>query len=109
MAQQSQVGSHKTTIYTNEHNETLVIYHNTAVVTFSNQHIILKTGGYLTSTTKTRMNQASRQFNLGYQVYQKDFEWFVKFGQFTYSFKNGVCILDRAKRDNDYAQLDSIV
>ena len=23
------------------------------------------------------MNQASRQFNLGYNVYQKDFEWYV--------------------------------
>lgn len=107
MGQQQKIGSHKTCIFTDENNLTHVVYHSTQVVSFNSQYVILRTGGYLTSTTKSRMNQASNQFNLGFQVYQKNFEWFVKYGAFTYNFKNGICILDRAKKDN-YAQLDSI-
>jgi hypothetical protein len=55
-----------------------VTYHGTDVVTvFPNGKIVLNTNGYQTATTKTRMNQASNQFGLGFQVWQKDFEWFV--------------------------------
>lgn len=107
MAQQNKLGSHKTSIFTDENGLTHVVYHNTKVVSFTSQYIILKTGGYETVTTKTRMNQASNQFGLGFRIYQRDFKWYVKFGVFTYNFKNGVCILDRAKNDT-YAQLDSI-
>ena len=57
--------------------ETFVRYHNTDVVQFDSQYITLNTGGWETATTKLRMNQASNQFNLGFSVYQKDFQWFV--------------------------------
>jgi len=76
MAQQNRIGTHKTKIY-REGEYTKVKYHNTDVVSFNDKEIILKTGGYKTNTTKTRMNQTSRQFNLGFNVYQKDFEWYV--------------------------------
>ena len=58
---------------------TKVKYHYTDVVKFNFQEIILNSGGWHTLTTKTRMNQASNQFDLGYCVSQKDFEWFVDF------------------------------
>ena len=57
--------------------ETFVRYHNTDVVQFDSLYITLNTGGWKTATTKLRMNQASNQFNLGFSVYQKDFQWFV--------------------------------
>ena len=56
---------------------TYVWYHNTDVVQFDSLYITLNTGGWKTATTKLRMNQASNQFNLGFSVYQKDFQWFV--------------------------------
>ena len=56
---------------------TEVYYHSTPVVAFDETAVLLRTGGWFTTTTKVRMNQASSQFNLGYHVYQKDFDWFV--------------------------------
>ncbi len=59
-------------------NWTAVRYHSTDVVRWSDKgKIILNHGGYMTYTTKARMNQASNQFKLGFDVFQKDFEWFV--------------------------------
>ena len=31
-----------------------------------------------TATTKRRMNQVSEYYNLGFRVYQKDFNWYVE-------------------------------
>ncbi len=107
MAQNKKIGSHKTDLFSDKNGLMHVKYHKTNVVSFNDQYIILNNDGFLTKTTKLRMNQASNQFNLGFSVYQNDFQWYVKFGQFTYNFKNNVCILDRSKL-NDYAQLDSI-
>ena len=50
--------------------------------------IVLNTGGYFTATTKTRMNQASRQFNLGFLVFQEDFKWYVDVDGHTLEFNN---------------------
>ena len=66
-----------------------VTYHNTPVVTvYPNGRIVLNTNGYFTVTTKTRMNQASRQFNLGFHVYQENFDWFVDVDGHTLEFNN---------------------
>ena len=78
MAQTKQIGSHKTNVFT-EDGSVKVVYHNTVVVKFGSGRIILDTGGYFTHTTKARMNQAACQFDLGYRVYQKDFNWFVEY------------------------------
>lgn len=79
MAQQSEVRGRSTAIFTDENGMTNIIYHRTAVVSFDAEKIILNTGGYRTATTKTRMNQAANQFRLGFQVFQKDFDWYVIF------------------------------
>ncbi len=70
------IGTHKTTVSTSD-GVTRVTYHTTNVVTFDTDKITLRTGGWPTKTTKLRMNQASEQFDLGYRVYQKDFDWYV--------------------------------
>ena len=83
MSQTQTLGTHKTTI-TKElgigsEDYMVVRYWNTDIVKFNNERIILNTGGWSTVTTKLRMNQASNQFGLGYNVYQKDFNWFVEY------------------------------
>jgi len=94
MSQQYKIGTHKTNIFEDE-NFTYVIYHSTAVVKYDFDKIILNTGGWRTSTTKTRMNQSSNQFNLGFQVYQKDFDWFVDYCGKTYNFDEDELIIKR--------------
>ena len=60
------------------HNPLKVRYHATTVVEqLPDGQIRLNSGGHRTYTTKTRMNQAARQFVLGFTVWQKNFEWFV--------------------------------
>jgi hypothetical protein len=61
MAQQHNVGSHATTVRRDKAGVLSVVYHQTEVVRADANTITLDTGGYFTSTTKTRMNQAARQ------------------------------------------------
>lgn len=58
-------------------NETRFYYHDTAVVVKRPEDIVLSSGGWRTNTTKTAINQAANEFSLGFQVHQKDFDWFV--------------------------------
>jgi hypothetical protein len=89
------IGNHKTTI-TTAGGKTKVIYHQTAVVTFNDNQIILNTGGWFTATTKTRMNQTSEQFDLGFKVYQRDHAWFVDYRGETIPFQCDKVVLARA-------------
>ena len=41
------------------------------------------------------MNQASNQFNLGYQVFQKDFDWYVEWEGKTLDFFEDTIILEK--------------
>lgn len=57
---------------------TRYIYHQTAVVTKRvDGTIVLNSGGWKTATTRTAMNQASNQDQLGFRVFQRAHEWFV--------------------------------
>jgi hypothetical protein len=56
---------------------THVTYHSTVIVEWDNSTVTLRTGGWDTVTTRRKMNQASRQFGLGFQVYAKDFASYV--------------------------------
>lgn len=86
MSQQHTIGTHKTSVFTDNDDFTKVVYWSTPVVSFNSEKIILNTGGWQTSSTKTRMNQTSNQFQLGFTVFQKDFEWFVEYNGETYPF-----------------------
>ena len=74
------IGTHKTSIFKNN-NILIVRYWNTDIVKVTSTSIILDNGGYYTATTKRRMNQASLQFGLGFNVFQKDYQWFVQTSQ----------------------------
>ena len=58
----------------NEKNE-VIRFHDTDILTFERGFVILNSGGFLTKTTKDRLNKYLPQ---GVYVYQKDFKWFVK-------------------------------
>lgn len=94
MAQQQKVGTHATKVFT-ENGVTFVKYWNTRVVSFTESTISLNNGGFLTNTTKTRMNQASNEFDLGYRVYQKNFDWFVEHNGKTHEFIGNSKTLNR--------------
>jgi hypothetical protein len=75
----SQLPTYKTKVNTNAAGQTEVVYHQTAVVTFEAEQIVLNTGGLWTRSTKTRMNQVSEYYSLGFRVFQKAGDWFVDY------------------------------
>lgn len=96
MARMDKVGTHKTTVRVTGP-VTTVRYHQTDVVAFDADRIILCTGGWKTPTTKLRMNQASREYSLGYGVYQKKGSWCVAYRGNEIPFVGRELILHRNK------------
>lgn len=90
MADTHRIGKHATKV-TKDGKTSTVRYHWTDVVTvdWEAKTVTLNHGGYTTATTKLRMNQASSEWGLGYQVYQKDFEWYVNVGGKTHNYYDG--------------------
>jgi hypothetical protein len=76
MSQTTRLGK-TATVVRQEGRVTVVRYHDTDVVKFTDAHITLNSGGWRTATTKLRMNQAASQYGLGFSVSQKDGVWFV--------------------------------
>ena len=93
------IGTHKTSIFTEPNlaglDTTKVIFHNTAVVQYNSQTILLNTLGWETPTTKKRMNQTSEQFNLGFRVFQKNWDWFVEFNGIVKKFDGDTITIHR--------------
>jgi len=102
------LGNHKTTSATitdtNSNRILIVTYHNTAVVKLINdRYAVLNSGGYRTNTTKRRMNQASLQYALGFEVYQVNFVWYVSIGNEVCEYYDGIVI--DTKKDKISAEL----
>ena len=107
MPQQNKIGTGHTTVKTDKAGITTVTFWNTDIVYFSKEVIMLNSGGYRTATTKTRMNQASNQFNLGYTVAQENYKWYVYFMDRKFVFEDGM-ILNRnpkGKQSNTEAKI----
>ena len=94
MSQTQRLGSHCTN-WECKDGITRVTYHNTDVVTFTDGLIILNTGGWFTVTTKARMNQTSKQFDLGYRVFQHEWLWFVDYKGTILPFSRSKCEITR--------------
>ena len=91
MSNMHKIGKTATTIRI-ENGYTYVKYHNTDVVKFNERKIILNSGGWLTKTTKNRMNQISNVYDFGYYVYQKNYKWFIDFKGETLEFIDGITL-----------------
>ena len=86
------IGKHRTSII-NDNNQLLVAYHSTIVVKVVNhRYVVLKSGGWLTPTTKRRMNQASNEYRLNFRVFQKGWVWFVETPKSTIEYYEGMII-----------------
>ena len=86
------IGSHKTCVV-NDNNQLLVAYHSTIVVkVIDNKYTVLNSGGWLTNTTKRRMNEASDAFRLNYRVFQKGWAWFVETPEGIVDYYEGMII-----------------
>lgn len=90
MTQQFKIGRVATTIASDGEGSTEVVYHSTRVVIFNAELVVLNSGGWYSATTKTRMNQVSNTFHLGYQVFQKRHQWYVEFQGKTYPYSDGM-------------------
>lgn len=77
MSRYNEIGRTATTVASNGDGSTAVTYHKTKVVVWNDQFITLNSGGYLTNTTKLRMNQAAVVHNLGYSIAQTKGKWNV--------------------------------
>jgi len=87
------IGTHRTTIHTNSDNQLIVCYHSTEVVkVINNEYVVLNSDGWLTSTTKRRMNQASEQYRLNFLVFQKSHVWYVKTPKGVAEYYDGIVI-----------------
>lgn len=64
-------------------------FHETDIITEENGELTLDNGGYLTKTTKDRMNKYLGE--LGYCITQKNYEWFIAGTGFgLVKFHNGI-------------------
>lgn len=72
-----------TNLHSNEDGSIALKYHNTDVVTFAPGFVELNSGGWLTPTTKERMNRGLAMAGLGFSnVYQDKKIWYVKDAEF---------------------------
>ena len=99
MARYNTVGKVATSI-SHRDGFTCVTYHNTDVVKFNENQIILDTGGWRSATTKVRMIQTSNQFGLGFGVFQKQYDWFVTYKGKCIPFEGQKLILNRKEEEN---------
>lgn len=91
----NRVSSYATTIAHNKYSGMKELtYHTSVIVAWDNSRIVLDSNGWMTVTTKRKMNQCSYQFNLGYTVYQEDFTWYVSWKGEILPFKDGM-VLER--------------
>ncbi len=81
-----QIGGWKTNVYTDDNGYKCVKYHDTDVVKFNADYIILNHNRWVTDTTKKRMNQASNEYDLGFRVSQRKGQWYVDYNGFTHEW-----------------------
>jgi hypothetical protein len=89
MGQLSRVSKNNTKI-TKCGDWTVITLHSTDVVKFDKDEIVLNNGGYITATTVARMQQASRQYGLGFSVGRKQGVMSVRFNGEEIEFLKGL-------------------
>lgn len=77
MPAMNKLSNYATTIGQND-GQMVVTYHRTPIVSFDRDTVTLRTGGWDTVTTRRKLQQASNQFGLGYTVYRRHGDSFVR-------------------------------
>ncbi len=68
--------------------------HLIATVDHNTQAVKLSSCGYQTRTTKSRLNAILDEVIYGCRVFQKQFDWFVKYNDEVASFWDGMILVD---------------
>ena len=76
MPNMMKIGRHATTIDEN-HGTVKVQYHDTIVFEKTGDEVTVRTGGWVTNTTRTRINQAFNVYGVEAHAYIKDGEMLV--------------------------------
>ncbi len=89
-------GSNTTVVFNDSTNFSQVFLHghNIATLDHNTQALKLSSCGYETVTTKSRLNAILEEVKYGCRVFQKNFNWFVKYNDQTASFWDGMILLD---------------
>ena len=77
-------------VYDKEGNRIAIRLHNTDIITFDNNKVIIDSGGWQTHTTKSRLNDYLRSF--GYHIEQKNYKWMLVNGDERVPFEDGMII-----------------
>ena len=83
--------ANNTSIFT-KNGMTHYVFYGVPVVVFNDVAIILNTENHFTKTTKHRINQASKEYDLGFKVIQKNKEWLVDYKGKLLSFVDGMTL-----------------
>ncbi len=89
-------GSNTQVIYNENTNCSQVYLHGHQIATFCHETraIKLNSCGYETVTTKSRLNALLEEVKYGCRVFQKNFNWFVRYNGQTKDFIDGMILLD---------------
>ena len=68
--------------------------HQIAVVDHNLKAVKLSSAGYETRTTKSRLNAILEEVKYGARIFQKDWNWFVKYQDQVASFWDGMILID---------------
>ena len=68
--------------------------HQIATVDHNIKAVKLSSCGYETRTTKSRLNAILEEVKYGCRVFQKQFDWFIKYNDQTASFWDGMILVD---------------
>ena len=89
-------GSNTSVSYNESTNCSQVLLHGHQICTFDHntQAVKLDSCGYETVTTKSRLNAILEEVKYGAKVFQKNFNWFVKYQNQTVDFIDGMILFN---------------
>ena len=89
-------GSNTSVSYNDSTNCSSIYLHGHQIATFDHnlKAVKLSSCGYETVTTKSRLNAILEEVKYGCRVFQKQFDWFIKYNDQTASFWDGMILVD---------------
>ena len=89
-------GSNTQVNYNSNTNCSSIYLHGHQIATFDHnlKAVKLSSCGYQTRTTKSRLNAILDEVKSGCRVFQKQFDWFIKYNDQTASFWDGMILVD---------------
>jgi len=93
MAQTSRISRNNTEIKSVEGGRVVTLHYTDIVKVNDDGTVVLNSGGWKTSTTKTRINQVATEWDLGFSVYQQNYVWYVDIGGKPRRFLDGMVFI----------------